>query len=61
MHPTGGNRRVFEQFAWLEVVSDKIALPRPAHQRVTPAVGWLRKPEFIERRIYIQNTLTEIP
>jgi hypothetical protein len=39
MHPTGGSRRVFEQFAWLEVGSVKMALPRPAHQRVTPAVS----------------------
>ena len=39
--------RVFKQFAWLEVGSDKIALSVPAppdracrdHQRVTPAVG----------------------
>jgi hypothetical protein len=39
VHPTGGSRRVFKQFAWLEVGSDKIALSRPAHQRVTQAVG----------------------
>jgi hypothetical protein len=30
--------RVFEQFAWLEVDSGKMALSRPAHQRVTLAV-----------------------
>ena len=34
---------VFEQFAGLEVGSGKIALSRPTHQRVTPAVGWLRQ------------------
>ena len=38
MHPTGGSRRVFRQFVWLEVGSGKMALSRPAHQRVTPAV-----------------------
>jgi hypothetical protein len=32
-------RRVFEQFSWLEVGSSKAALSRPAHQRVTRAVG----------------------
>ena len=41
MHPTGGSLRVFKRFAWLEVGSAKEALPRPAHQRVTPTV---RKP-----------------
>jgi hypothetical protein len=35
----GGSLRVFRQFARLEVVSVKVALSRPAHQRVTPAVG----------------------
>jgi hypothetical protein len=34
-YPTGGSRRVFRQFAWLEVGSGKVALPRPAHPRVT--------------------------
>ena len=42
MHPTGGSLRVFRQFAWLGVGSVKMALSRPAHQRVTPAVGRLR-------------------
>ena len=42
MHPTGGSLRVFEAFVWLEAGSGKIALPRPAHQRVTPAVSWLK-------------------
>jgi predicted choloylglycine hydrolase len=37
-----GSRRVFEQFAWLEAGSGKMALSRPAHPRVTQAVGWLR-------------------
>ena len=31
--------RVFRQFAWLEVDSGKVALPRLAHQRVTHTVG----------------------
>ena len=38
MHPTGGSRRVFGQFAWLGAGSGKMALSRPTHQRVTPAV-----------------------
>jgi len=38
MHPTGGSLRVFERFAWLEVGSGKMALSRPAHQRVTLTV-----------------------
>src|SRR5687768_6945838 len=41
VHPTGGSRRVFRQFAWLEVDSGKVALFRPAHQRVTHTVGQL--------------------
>ena len=36
---SGGSRRVFRQFAWLEVGSGKVALSRPTHQRVTRAVG----------------------
>jgi hypothetical protein len=45
MHPTsdkvrrghgGGSRRVFGQFAWLEVGTGKVALSRPTHQRVAP-------------------------
>ncbi len=39
VHPTGGTRRVFRQFAWLEVGSVKTALSRPTHPRVTQAVG----------------------
>src|SRR5215216_5761314 len=43
----GGSRRVFRQFVWLGVGSGKMALSRPAHQRVPrrtmrgrpPAVG----------------------
>jgi len=41
VHPTGGSLRVFKQFVWLEVGSGKMALSRPAHQRVTQAVGLL--------------------
>jgi len=41
VHPTGGTLRVFGQFAWLEVGSVKAALSRPAHPRVTQAVGRL--------------------
>ena len=43
MHPTGGSLRVFRQFAWLGVGSGKKALSRPAHQRVTQAVGRLKE------------------
>ncbi len=39
VHPTGGSRRVFRQFAWLGVGSGKMALSRPAHQRVTHTVS----------------------
>jgi len=39
VHPTGGSRRVFEQFVLLQVGSGKAASPRPAHPRVTQAVG----------------------
>ena len=38
VHPTGGSRRVFGQFGWLEAGSGKVVFSRPAHQRVTPAV-----------------------
>jgi hypothetical protein len=38
VHPTGGTLRVFREFAWLEVDSDKMAFSRPAHQRVTQTV-----------------------
>jgi len=41
VHPTGGSLRVFRQFVWLEVGSIKMALSRPTHQRVTPAIGLL--------------------
>jgi hypothetical protein len=39
VHPTGGSRRVFRHFSWLEVGSVKVALSRPTHQRVTHTVG----------------------
>jgi hypothetical protein len=39
VHPTGGSRRVFEQFAWLQAGSGKTALPPPAHPRVTHTVS----------------------
>lgn len=38
-HPTGGSRRVFKQFAWLEVGSGKLALSHPTHPRVTHTVS----------------------
>jgi len=39
VHPTGGSLRVFKQFLGFKLDSVKVALPRPAHQRVTQAVG----------------------
>ena len=39
VHPTGGSLRVFRHFAWLGVGSGKVTFSRPAHQRVTQAVG----------------------
>ena len=42
VHPTGGSLRVFKQFFWLEAASGKMALSRPAHTQVTPAVGLKR-------------------
>ena len=39
VHPTGGSLRVSKQFVWLEAGSVKMALSRPAHQRVTLTVG----------------------
>gem|GEM_PF-80327 len=39
MHPTDGSRRVSELFLGLQVGSGRMALPNPAHQRVTQAVG----------------------
>ena len=35
----GESLRVFRQFAWLEAGPGKVALSRPAHERVTRAVG----------------------
>ena len=43
VNPTGGSRRVFRQFPWLKAGSVKIALSRPAHQRVTQTVRRLIK------------------
>jgi hypothetical protein len=39
VHPTGGSLRVFRQFVWLGVDSVKMALSRPARQRVTQTVS----------------------
>jgi hypothetical protein len=49
VHPTGGSLRVFKQFVWLEVGAVKVVLARPAHQRVTPAVG--QQDDFSEQNI----------
>jgi len=50
VHPTGGSLRVFRQFAWLEVGSDKLALSRPTHQRVTPTVRRLMNNEVLVQK-----------
>ncbi len=39
VHPTGGSRRVFRRFAWLEVGSGKLVFSPPAHPPVTHPVG----------------------
>ncbi len=39
VHPTGGSRRVFKQFVWLEVGSGKVVFSPPAHPQVTQTVG----------------------
>jgi hypothetical protein len=51
VHPTGGSRRVFKLFVWLEAGSVKMALSRPAHPRVTQSVRPLeRKTGFAPSR-----------
>jgi len=58
VHPTGGSRRVFRHFAWLEAGSGKAALSRPIHQRVTPAVGTLfQNDEKSKQTIVAKDTL----
>ena len=47
VHPTGGSLRVFRHFAWLEADSDKIALSRPTHQRVTQTVRRRKTNSFV--------------
>jgi hypothetical protein len=32
VHPTGGTRRVFKQFVWLEAGSVKVVSSRPAYR-----------------------------
>jgi len=58
VHPTGGSLRVFRQFVWLEVCSGKMALPRPAHPRVTHTVG--RKDQNLFKALQHGNTLLHI-
>ena len=38
MQPTSGSQRVLQAFSWLRLCSAKLALPRPAPQRVTQTV-----------------------
>src|SRR5215207_8464830 len=56
----GGSLRVFRQFVWLEVDSIKVALSRPAHQRVTQAVRQLfrKVKEGSVRRIRYQVAMS---
>jgi hypothetical protein len=44
VQPTSGTRRVFQAFFWLWVFSGSLAESRPAHLRLTQAVG--RLPEY---------------
>ena len=46
VHPTGGSLRVFKQVARPGAGSVKLALSRPAHQRVTRAVETVEKVPF---------------
>jgi hypothetical protein len=45
--------RVFRHFSWLEVVTDKTALPRPAHQQVTRAVSPFAKKLSMKTKHYL--------
>lgn len=65
VHPTGGSLRVFKQFAWLGVGSGKVALSRPAHQRVTQTVSPLDENRNLVACLSIEvflyeNTLTNL-
>jgi hypothetical protein len=60
VHPTGGSRRVFKPFAWLEVGSGKMALSCPAHPRVTQAVGQVVINLSIKSLKSLQQTIMKI-
>jgi hypothetical protein len=59
VHPTGGSRRVFRLFAWLEAGSGKVALSHPTHQRVTPAVRRLLSKDYMQPELKQFGTLTQ--
>ena len=52
---SGGSRRIFWHFSWLQVGSGKMAFSRPAHQRVTPAVRRFEASAKQQEIIYIKN------
>jgi hypothetical protein len=56
VHPTGGSLRVFKQFSWLKAGSVKVALSRPAHQRVTLTVGRLTHDTILNTMINKMKT-----
>lgn len=57
VHPTGGSLRVFKQLVWLEVGSVKMALSRPAHQRVTQTVGQNDQVIFIRTKSWRNDVI----
>jgi hypothetical protein len=62
VHPTGGSLRVFRRLAWLQADSGKVALPHPAHQRVTQTVGQptVNNEIDLEIRSYAMNFFDKI-
>ncbi|CAG1016528.1 hypothetical protein ANAEL_05670 [Anaerolineales bacterium] len=59
VHPTGGSRRVFKQFAWLQVSSVKVAFSRPTHPRVTQAVGCGQRNRINYLKLWLKVCLKE--
>ena len=51
----GGNLRVFKPVLWLRVGSGKMALSRPAYQRVRRAVGLLGNTIAIKQRDAVES------
>ena len=55
----GDGVRVFRQFVWLGVGSVKVALSRPTHQRVTPAIRWLRLSHVVHLDLIAMQPIDE--